>query len=113
MVEVLVGDEQPVDVLRGERERRRRDESMLVIADPGVDDEPGTADFEPEARLTQPVQSDGTTAYSLAEPCGCCRYSAATISVSSSTEVSSVRLSSMMRPLRRRFTRSHISRTCT
>jgi len=39
--------------------------------------------------------------------------SCATISVSSSTEVSSVRLSSTIRPLRSRFTRSHISSTCT
>ena len=41
------------------------------------------------------------------------RYSEATIDVSSSTEVWSVRLSSVMRPLRRRFTRSHISNTWT
>jgi hypothetical protein len=56
MVEVLVRDEQPVDGLRGQLERGRGDEPVVMGADPGVDDEPDASDFDPEACLPEPGQ---------------------------------------------------------
>ena len=54
MVEMLVRDEQPVDVLGRERPRRRRDEPQLVRAGPRVDDDAYALDLEPEPRLAEP-----------------------------------------------------------
>ncbi len=57
MVEVLVGDEDAVDALGSQRERRRRDEPTLVRARPGVDDEGGRSGVDPEPGLAEPRQS--------------------------------------------------------
>ena len=57
MVEVLVGDEDAVDALGGQRERRRRDEPTLVRARPRVDDEGGRSGVDPEPGLAEPRQS--------------------------------------------------------
>ena len=57
MVEVLVGDQDAVDALGSEPERRRRDEPVLVRARPRVDDEARLSELDPEPRLPEPGQS--------------------------------------------------------
>ena len=56
VVEVLVGDQHPIDPVRGEREGWRRDESALVGTHPWVDDELDAVDCEPETSLAEPGQ---------------------------------------------------------
>ena len=46
-----------VDALGSQRERRRRDEPVLVGARPRVDDEGGGSDVDPEPGLAEPGQS--------------------------------------------------------
>jgi hypothetical protein len=115
VIEVLVGDASTVEALCSKRERGWRNETVLVRADPRVDDEVVSPMSSRKPAWPSHVTADVIRPIlrSLALPCDRSRNSAATISISSSTEVSSVRLSRMIRPLRSRFTRSHISSTCT
>jgi hypothetical protein len=58
VVDVGVGDQQPVDVRAVLVDRRRRVKARVVLGEERVDEDPPTPDVEAEARLPQPGDDD-------------------------------------------------------